>query len=215
MANLGYLNGPLSTLTTQAEFRAVNFQQLTNSSITTTVSGRTVRVANSTTLWGGTLEFTTYTQQAFKELQGFFAKTRGALNDFYVQIPFVSDFTGSSTGTPALEVVTTTSAGNNEVDIITTSGSINLRAGDMVQFESHNKVYMITDNCTGLGTSADDSAGGKTLKIEPNLVESVTAGNFINYSNIPFLVVCTNDEFNYQYNVDGTVNFSIEVREVI
>lgn len=215
MANLGYLNGPLSTLGTQAEFRAVNFQQLTNSSITTTVSGRTVRVANSTTLWGGTLEFTTYTQYAFKYLQGFFAKTRGALNDFYIQIPGVSDFQGTYTGTPSLQVVTTTSAGNNEVDIITTAGTINLRTGDMIQFESHSKVYMITDDCTGLSTSAEDSAGGKTLKFEPNLVEAVTAGNFVNFSNVPFRVVCTNDEFTYNYNLDGTVDFAIEVREVI
>lgn len=215
MANIGYLNGVLSTIGTDAEFRSVNFQQVNNSSITTTVSGRTVRTSNSTTLWAGQLEFTTYTQAAFKSIQAFFAKTRGTLNDFYVIIPGVSDFTGSATLSPTLEVIGNVSAGNNSVEIATSEGTVNLKAGDVIQFASHNKVYMITENVNGLGSISDDSAGGKTLTFEPNLISAVSNGDFVNYTSVPFLVISTSDTYEMRYNVDGTVQFTIDVREVI
>ena len=215
MANIGYLNGFLSTLGTAVEFRSVNFQQVNNSSITTTVSGRTVRTSNSTTLWAGQLEFTTYTQAAFKSIQAFFARTRGTLNDFYVIIPGVSTFTGSATFSPTIEIVGNVSAGNNTVEIRSSEGSKNLKAGDVIQFESHNKVYMITEDVTAIGSDSGDSAGGKTLQFEPNLISGVSANQFVNYTEVPFLVISTSDSYEMRYNVDGTVQFTIDVREVI
>jgi len=215
MANIGYINGPNSTLPTTVKFESVNFRQLDNVSVTTTTSGRTVRVSNSTTIWTGSLKMIAYTQADFKAIQAFLAQLRGQLNDFYVVLPGISDFSGTTTGGVSLEVQTNADAGATSVEVITDTGELTLKAGDMITFSNHNKAYMITENCAGVGSSGGDSAGGKTLKFTPPLVEAVTTSHTIAYDNVAFLMIALSSPFEYNYNVDGTVSFTIEVREVL
>jgi hypothetical protein len=215
MANIGFINGPNSTLPTTVKFQSINFQQLDNVSVTTTTSGRTVRVSNSTTLWTAQLQMTAYTVADFKAIQAFIAQLRGSLNDFYVVLPSISDFSGTTTGSVSLQVQANTDAGATSVEVITDTGELTLKAGDVVSFSNHNKVYMITQDCVGVGSSAGDSAGGKTLQITPPLVEAVTTSHTVAYDNVAFLMIALSSPFEYNYNVDGTVNFTIEVREVL
>lgn len=214
MANIGYLNGTGSSVQTDVEFTNVDFQQITNTSVTTTNSGRTVRTTNSTTIWAGTLNLTVYTQSAFKSIQSFFAKARGQLNDFFVTIPGVSDFTGTKSGTPVLALTSDTAQGSTSASVATDAGAVNLKAGDVIQFASHNKVYMLTDN------ASVSNIGSTQINFTPPLVEdanrdSAFEGAAVQYDEIYFQVIAATDSIQYQYNLDGTVSFSIEIREVI
>jgi hypothetical protein len=82
--------------------------------------------------------------------------------------------------------------------------------GDTIKFSGHNKVYVVTEDCV---QSADPSAFA--VAFEPPLVLDVANAETVTYDNVPFKVILTSDLQEYQYNVDGTVNYRIDVQEVI
>jgi hypothetical protein len=47
------------------------------------------------------------------------------------------------------------------------------------------------------------------------LTDSAGAITEITYDNVPFRMVFKGDTADYRYNVDGTVNFRIDVEEVL
>ena len=186
MANIGYLNGVSATLATDIGFTAVNFQQRNITKITQTQSGRSVRVSNATTLWAGTLQFVPGTQAEYRPIQAFFAKARGPLNDFYVQIPGVSNFIGTD-GTSTMLVNGAFAAGATSVTINVASGSTSIvKAGNVIRFANHDKVYMVVTNVTA-------NPGNNTFTIEPPLVTAVPTTTAVTYKDVYFKVFATNE----------------------
>ena len=59
-----------------------------------------------------------------------------------------------------------------------------------------------------------DSAGF-AISFEPALVLQVLNNETVTYDNVPFKVIMSSDLQEYQYNVDGTVNYRMDVEEVI
>jgi len=216
MANIGYLNGGTSGGTfTQSDLglTAVNFQQRTQTKITQTQSGRTVRASNSTTLWAGTLQFPPDTQFRYRGVQAFFAKARGPLNDFYVIIPGVSNFLGKlASSNVAFTVNTSASAGSTSISVAASGSVVTgtwIPAGSVVKFASHDKVYMVTNDVYWTNASA------KTMTIEPPLVSSITSSNVITHDDVPFKVFATSDLHEYQYTNNGLVAYRVDVQETI
>jgi hypothetical protein len=215
MATIGDLNGASSILSNPSIFgaRAVNFRQENSTAITKTASGRTIRSAVATTIWRASIELTTYTQANFKQLQGFAALARGALNEFNVQLPGVSE--RSVTTTPGtITCLENYDVGSTSVD--TSMASINasdnfkvLSMGDVIKFSNHNKVYMVTSDVI------PDSGGDVQINFEPALVTAVTNSTTVTIDNVPFRMYFTSDLQEYQYNVDGTVNYRIDVAEAV
>jgi hypothetical protein len=210
MANIGYLNGVLATLATDIGFTAVNFQQRNFTKITQTQSGRSVRASSATTLWSGTLQFVPGTQAEYRPIQAFFAKARGPLNDFYVQIPGVSNFIGTeSNGT--LQTNGSHAAGATSISI-TGSGAIAgtvIKAGNVIKFANHDKVYMVVADVTY------PSTGNQTFTIEPPLTTTVPTTNGVTYKNVYFKVFATNDLQEFQYTNNGLVAYRVDVQETI
>jgi len=235
MANIGHFNGTQSVLSnvSQIGFRAINFRQKTQTILTQTLSGRTIRSSVATTLWTASLEFPALTYQEFRQIQGFVALARGSLNDFYIQFPNISSRTAGGTlenlfvleaaesgATSVQAYATTDSAGDLDEaipSIRNPEGTI-LNMGDVFKFSNHDKVYMATTDVT------PDSGGQFTINFEPALVTAVTGHDSadsagiipsVQFDNVPFKMIFLGDTADYRYNVDGTVNFRIDVQEVI
>ena len=212
MASIGAFNGSSSILSnaTPVQFRALTFKQQNEVAITKTASGRIIRSTAATTLWQGTLELVNLTVADFKQIQGFIAKAKTSVNDFTIEMPEISFRTATAT-IGNLTVSGNYGQGSSRAELTTSAGNISataLKMGDVIKFSGHSKVYMCTED------AITDSAGF-AVNFEPALTSAVSNGETVAYDNVPFKVIMTNDLQTYRYNVDGTVNYTMDVQEVI
>lgn len=203
---------------TSPGFRAVNFKMNDTVKITNTVSGRTIRTQEGTTLWSGTLQFPPMTLAEFLPIQGFLARCKGSLNEFDVVIPTISQSSKgySIDSTVGMTVTTNTGAGSNSIPVQTSLNDTTiLNPGDVIRFSNHTKVYMVTDS-EGVTTNG---TGGATINFEPALVTDVnaldSAGDYIQMAEVPFRMILTNNIQEMQYRTDGLIAYELDVQEVL
>jgi len=199
---------------TSPGFNAAKFKQNTTTKTTTAQSGRSIRATNSTTLWSATLNFPPLTQAEFRPIQAFIVQTKGPLNEFDIIIPTISE----SQSTVASSVVATIDGdssganqiGDSSININTNqAGQTVLKAGDVVRFQNHTKVYMVTTDTN------TDLSGNATMNIEPPLLENTTHNESITTNNVPFRMILSNDVQEFDYRVDNLVGYEIDVDEVL
>lgn len=195
-------------------FVSANFKQNTLTKQTKTQSGRSIRTTSSTTLWSGTLTFPPMTQAEFRPIQAFVALAQGSLNEFDIVIPTVSQSQAALAGSLIASVdgdsSGANSAGDTSININTNLAASNaLKAGDVVRFQNHTKVYMVT---TDVNTDAN---GNAIMNIQPALVEAVSNGETITTNNVPFRMILLNDLQEFQYGTNQLVNYEIDVDEVL
>lgn len=191
-------------------FSAANFKQLTITKKTETASGRVIRSSNATTRWTGTLTYPVMSLAEFRPVQAFIAQTQGSLNEFDVIIPIVSESQSVNADSLAATVDGAHSAGDTTIDIDTNVLSGNaLKAGDVVRFANHTKVYMVT---TDINT---DGAGNAILNIQPALIEDLGDAESITTTDVPFRMILSNDLQEFNYRTDGLVAYEIDVEETI
>tara|TARA_R110000868_G_scaffold96433_3_gene265369 strand:+ start:15245 stop:15889 length:645 start_codon:yes stop_codon:yes gene_type:complete len=214
MASIGAFNGAGSTLVNPdtVGFKAMNFQMVNNTAFTQTNSGRTIRKGTATTLWRATLEFPFYTQDQFREIQAFQSLARGRLNDFTVELPGISNRKATAS-VSTLIPNEGYDVGSTSVDVALTgwtTGTI-LKAGDVIKFSNHSKVYMVTSDVT------PDSAGDVQIDFAPALITAIAndAPGTVVIDNVPFKMFMSSDTQEYQYNTDGTISYRMDVQEAI
>jgi hypothetical protein len=193
-------------------FTTARFRQQTQTKKTEAASGRIIRATNSTTRFRGTLQFPPMTLAEFKPVMAFVARCQGMLNEFDVIIPTISYTTGVAGQT--ITVTADASAGDTSVNIQSnsTSGTI-LKAGDVIRFYNHTKVYMVTEDVVA------DGSGNATINFQPNLVTAVatsdSSGEGVTSDSVPFRMIITNDLQEFAYRTDGLVEYELDVEEVI
>ena len=193
-------------------FKGIKFTQKTITKKTETASGRTVRATNATTLWQGVLAFPSTAAGDFRAVQAFVARCQGSLNEFDLVVPSVSD---TVSGYPSQVTYPSADAAAGATSIAVTSNEtskIILRAGDVIRFFNHTKVYMVTENVT------TDGAGAGTIQFQPALVTAVdsdSAGENISVNQVAFRFIISNDLQEYGYDTQGFVSFEIDVQEVL
>lgn len=203
MANIG-------TFPSSPGFSAANFVQNTITKKTQTASGRVVRATNGTTIWSGTLVFPVMDLLEFRPIQAFIARTQGALNDFDVVIPLVSESQSTNASSVSATVDGAHSAGDTTIDVDTNVNNGNvLKAGDVIRFANHTKVYMVTADAN------TDGSGNVTVNIQPSLVQNLTNSESITTNNVPFRMILSNDAQEFAYRTDGLVAYEIDVEEAI
>lgn len=204
---------------TSPGFQAVNFIMDSTTKTTQTISGRTVRFQEGTTLWNGTLQYPPMTLAEFLPIQGFLSRCKGSLNEFDVVIPTISQNSKGygNDSTVGLTVTSAAAAGATSIDVnsLLTDTTI-LNPGDVIRFANHTKVYMVTDN-EGVTT---DGTGNATINFEPELVTAVDArdssgGPLIQIAEVPFRMILTNSVQEMQYRTDGLIQYELDVREVL
>jgi hypothetical protein len=113
-------------------------------------------------------------------------KQRSSKENFTIIPPEISSTRGTETGT--ILVNGNQSAGDNTIalDGFAGDGAGRFKAGDLIKFASHTKVYMIVEDVTS-------SSNAATITIEPPLVADIVDDSTIVYNNVPFTVHLTND----------------------
>jgi hypothetical protein len=167
---------PIST----AQFESLGIKSIQNTIISKSVSGKKLARQIDGQRWGFTAKvITAKRSDVYGELMAFIVKQRSGKENFTIIPPEVEDARGTASGTPN----GTASAGATSITLGGT-GTGTLKAGDMIKFTNHDKVYMVVADQSDISTGS--------LTIEPPLTTAVSSTD-IQYDNIPFTVHLTND----------------------
>tara|TARA_R100000734_G_C3316260_1_gene108691 strand:- start:1508 stop:2119 length:612 start_codon:yes stop_codon:yes gene_type:complete len=119
----------------------------------------------------------------YGELMAFIIKQRSGKESFDIVPPDVSSAKGNVSGT--VLVNGTFAAGVTSVNVDGMTGT--LKAGDLIKFASHTKVYMVVADSTA------DGSNEATLTIEPPLQSNITDDSVVTFNNVAFKVHLEND----------------------
>lgn len=202
------------TFTVSAGYQTVDFQSITNTRVTTSVSGVTQRIQTGGQFFSFKLKSPNLTRAQAMADYSFFMKQLGQAESFVVTPPVVSSSRGTASGTITVQNVTSTSpllslaAGSKTIPV--SGGTGTLLKGDLVKFSNHNKVYMVTEDCNLDGSTYDQ------LNISPGLTTALTGGGqTVTYDNVPFTVFLDTDVLKYITQADGTFKYEVVLNEEI
>lgn len=140
-------------------------------------------------------EFTAnYMSQHISEVKEFVAKHLFG-RPFSVPLSYFTHYTGD-----VKELVTAaanTSRGGRKVALSNFRGT--LKAGTVIQFENHKKLYTITEDVKGNGE----------MKLFPNLRQNVLAGETIRYQNPEGEFILKTDKIDWKLAQIGKMKFEI------
>jgi hypothetical protein len=182
-------------------FKSVGFKSQHYNLSSESLSGRT-QVRN---IGGQRFEFSAdysrLSRSEFAPVLAFIMSQRGMAETFSIVLPEISSKSGTASG--AVLINGTASIGATSVVIDGLSGT--LKAGDMVKFDNHSKVYMITADLTGPGT----------LSIQPALRVALTNNIGVTYDNVPFLVRLDNDVQEYSLSSSSLLDYEVDFIEAV
>lgn len=151
--------------------------------------------------WMFVLKYPPMPDATFRPFYAWLMAQAGIAGTFTFYPPAWGTVLGSLGGTPLIK--TTTAAGQTSIPSKGwTPGNTVLKAGDFVKFQSHAKVYMLSDDAVA------DGAGEVALPIRPILVEQVTVNSTITASQVPFQCAIDNDMIEADRTPGGWVNMS-------
>lgn len=156
-------------------------------------------------LWSFTLTYPPMTKEQFRPILGFLAKVRGRYNTFTIVPPNLATPLGTQVNDTV--VIENKAEGNTSIKVAGNPLST-YKAGDVVKFSGHNKVYMLTDDAIANGF------GEAILNFQPPLTTSVTFGETAKHSNVPFTVALTGDIQEINTDVAGFYKYELDVEEV-
>ena len=194
---------PIST----AQFTSLGIKSIQNTIISKSVSGKKLARQIDGQRWAFTIQIITAKRSdVYGDLMAFIVKQRSGKENFTIVPPEITDARGTASGTPN----GTASAGVTSITLAGT-GTGTLKAGDMIKFANHDKVYMVVSDQSDISTGS--------LTIEPPLTTAITSED-ITYDNVPFTVHLTNDvqEFGAVGNdKDGNLlyQFELDVEETL
>lgn len=200
----------IGTFPSSPGFSGVNFKMNSLTKRTRAASGRIIRATNQTMLWSGTLAFPPMTEAEFRPIQAFIAQAEGGLNEFDIAIPSLSDSLSPNAPLVTASVSGAHSAGDETISISTNVlGGNAFKAGDLVRFANHTKVYMCSSDIN------TDGSGNATLNIKPGLVEALVTSESITTSAVPIRMILSQDVQEFAYGVDNLIRYEIDVEETI
>ena len=193
------------TYPTTPEFRSINFASEQKTLTSTTDSGKMF----STQVDGQRFKFSaTYppmSRSDFAPVIAFIMKKRSQKETFQISLPDIKNAKGNVSGT--VLVKNAHSAGDTTITVDAMTGT--LKAGDLVKFAGHNKVYMVVSDATA------DGSNEATLTIEPPLRSAVSDNAVVTYDGIEFTVRLTNDLQQFQTDDLDTFRFEVDFIEAL
>ena len=194
---------------TSPNFRSLNFKDNRPTLFNQTLSGRKQVRQIGSQYFSFTVQMPPLQQEKAQEVFAFLQKQKGSFEDFTIVAPL--DNLGAGKAETDIQVVGAHTSGDASIalDGFSASQTGALKAGDLIKFASHSKVYMVRDTADSL------SAGEMTLTIEPNLVASLADNEAVTVNKPSFTVYLESDEIMYSTDASGFYSISFDVREVI
>lgn len=157
--------------------------------------------------WSIALSWQPMPREVFMQFYAFLMALRGSNDTFTCTLAGHTAPQGSWAGTP---VVNGASQTGRSVSMrgFTASAANVAKAGDLIKFAGHTKVYMVTADASA------DGSGIAAVSIEPALLESPADAEAITYSNVPFTVALASDTFDMALTPGMLAPLSITAMEV-
>jgi len=182
-------------------FQSIGFRSQHYNLSSESVSGRT-QVRN---IGGQRFEFSasysSLKRSEFAPVHAFIMSQRGMAETFTIVLPEISSQTGNAAGSVLTSV--DEAIGQTTISIDGLTGT--LKAGDMIKFDNHSKVYMITADLTGAGD----------LSIQPALRVAVPNNTALVYDSVPFTVRLNNDVQEYALGSASLVDYEVDFIEAV
>tara|TARA_B100001063_G_scaffold59521_1_gene53732 strand:- start:1981 stop:2580 length:600 start_codon:yes stop_codon:yes gene_type:complete len=192
---------------TDPNFRSLNFKDNRPTLINQTLSGKKQVRQIGSQYFSFTVAMPPLQQDKAQEVFAFLQKQKGSSGDFTIVAPL--DNLGASKSETDILVAGVHAAGDNTIAMdgfSQTTGA--LKAGDLIKFANHSKVYMVAED-------ADASGGADTVTISPNLVASLADNEAVTVNKPSFTVYLASNEIMYTTDASGFYSISFDVREVI
>jgi hypothetical protein len=157
--------------------------------------------------WGIAFSWSAMRRSVFMQFYAFLIAQRGQADTFTCTLAGHTAPQGTWPGTP---VVTGAGQTGRSINLsgFTASQTGVAKAGDLIKFTGHTKVYMVTADANSSVT------GTATLAIEPALLASPANGELVVYNNVPFTVAMTSDNLDMALSPGMMAPLSISVVEV-
>lgn len=157
-------------------------------------------------LWLIDLKFPEMTRETFAPIEGFIMLQDGGVGEFTYILPTKKDALGVW-GT-VVSVLGAQLADDNTiiVDGLNVSVTDVVKAGDILTFSSHSKVYMIVES------SNSDAGGGGSLSIRPPLIQDIADNEVITFTNVAFTVYA-DEVLEYKVSRQGFYTYSVKLIE--
>ena len=174
---------PIST----ANFESLGIKSIQNTIISKSQSGKKLARQIDNQRFGFTARIITAKRSdVYGDLMAFIVKQRSGKENFTIIPPEIEDARGSETGTVLVNGVHAVGDTTIALDGFASDGAGRFKAGDLIKFASHSKVYMVIDDVTS-------SSNAATVTIEPPLITALADDSVVTYNNVPFTVHLTND----------------------
>ena len=180
-------------------FNAINMQSNSPTLMSTAISGRMQSRKIGGQRWSFTASYASLTRSEFQPVFAFSVAQNGQHGVFTVVPVGISSTNGTASGT-----VTTSAAAKGLLSVTVAGLTGDLKAGDMVKFSGHDKVYMLTADRSGVGAMA----------ITPALVEAVGSEQVI-YTDVPFTVRLANDVQSYKLGAGMFFKYEVDFIEAL
>jgi len=197
-----------------AKFETMGFKSIQNTIISKSDSGKRLARQVDGQRWGFTVSIITGTRSSvYGELMAFIVKQRSGKETFTIVPPEIEDARGSETGSVLVNGNQTAGDTTIAMDGFAGDGAGRFKAGDLIKFASHTKVYMVVSDVTS-------SSNAATVTIEPPLVADIADDSGVTYDDVAITVYLTSDiqEFgSVGADKDGNIlyKFEFDVEEAL
>ena len=194
---------------TDPNFRTLNFRDNRPNLVNQTLSGKKQVRQIGAQYFSFTVAMPPLQQAKAQEIFAFLQKQKGSFENFTIQAPLDNLGAGKSESDILVAGAHTASDGSIALDGFSASQTGALKAGDIIKFANHSKVYMVQSDVDS------DSGGALTALISPNLVASLADNEAVTVNKPSFTVYLENNEIMYTTDASGFYSISFDVREVI
>ena len=194
---------------TSPSFRTLNFRDNRPTLLNQTISGKKqVRQIGGQYFSFG-VAMPPLQQEDSQAIFAFLQKQKGSFENFAITHPL--DNLGVGKAETDIQVVGTHALSDATIVIDGFANSTNgvLKAGDLIKFANHTKVYMVQADVNSNGS------GQTTVSISPNLVATLADNEAVTVNKPSFTVYLESNEITYRTNESGLFSISFDVREVI
>ena len=184
---------------TTPKFNAINLQSESPTLFSETVSGRMQSRKIGGQKWTFTASYPPLTRSEFNPVFSFVVSQQGRHGVFTIVPTGINSTNGTATGT-----VATSSAVKGAASVAISGLTGVLKAGDLIKFSGHSKVYMVTQ----------DRSGNGSLLITPPLISAVGTET-VTYNSVPFTVRLANDIQGYKFGAGNFFKYEVDFIEAL
>lgn len=186
-----------------------NFASNRPNSTTYTLSGKRSVKQFAAQYFSFSVQMPPMKQSDFQAFHAFLVKQKGSFDTFTFRYPLNNLGADKNNASVAVNGVHAIGDSTIAMDGFTVSTNDVFKAGDLIKFNGHNKVYMVTGD-------ANSSAGGAaTISIEPPLQAALANNEDIDTNQPSFTVALVQDDLLYATDASGFFSLSFDVREVL